>query len=117
MPREHLLIIEDDPALLELTTQLLYVAAVFQLADAANIVSRSVLQGTGDVRFCAWMGISLAWMLTPPLTWLLAYHLGLGALGGWLGLCFELFVATAIFVTRVRGTRWHAAADRTAAEL
>jgi len=107
----------DDPALLELTTRLLGVAAVFQLADAANIVSRSVLQGTGDVRFCAWMGVSLAWMLTPPLTWLLAYHYGLGAFGGWLGLCFELFVATAIFTTRVRGTRWHAAADRTAAEL
>jgi hypothetical protein len=59
------------------------------------------------------MGISLAWLLTPPLTWLLAYHYGLGALG----LCFELFVATAIFATRVRGTRWYAAADRTAAEI
>jgi MATE family multidrug resistance protein len=107
----------DDPELLQLTTRLFYVAAVFQLADAANIVSRSVLQGTGDVRFCAWMGITLAWMLTPPLTWLLAYHYALGALGGWLGLCFELFIATAIFSSRVRGTRWYAAADRSIAEL
>ena len=107
----------DDPALLELTTRLLYIAAVFQLADAVNIVSRSVLQGTGDVRFCAWMGITLSWMLTPPLTWLFAYHYGLGALGGWSALCFELFIATAIFSSRVRGNRWHAAADRTVAEL
>jgi MATE family multidrug resistance protein len=107
----------DDPALIELTTRLLYIAAVFQLADAVNIVSRSVLQGTGDVRFCAWMGITLAWMLTPPLTWLLAYHYGLGAIGGWLGFCFELFIATAIFASRVRGTRWHAAADRSLARL
>ncbi len=107
----------DDPELLQLTTRLFYVAAIFQLADATNIVSRSVLQGTGDVRFCAWMGITLAWMLTPPLTWLLAYHYALGALGGWLGLCFELFIATAIFSSRVRGTRWYAAADRSVAEL
>jgi MATE family multidrug resistance protein len=107
----------DDPALLQLTTRLFYVAAVFQLADAVDIVSRSVLQGTGDVRFCAWTGITLAWMLTPPLTWLLAYHYELGALGGWLGLCVELFIATVVFSSRVRGTRWHAAADRSIAGL
>jgi MATE family multidrug resistance protein len=107
----------DDPALLDLTKQLLWVAAVFQLADAVNIVSRSVLQGTGDVRFCAWVGISLAWALTPPLTWLFAYRGGMGALGGWIALCFELFLATAIFLSRVRGTRWHAAADRSIRQI
>ena len=106
-----------DPELLLLTTQLLYVAAIFQLADAFNIISRSVLQGTGDVRYCAWIGITLAWLLTPPLTWLLAYHAGLGALGGWIGLCAEIFLTTAIFWRRVRGTRWHAAADRSLAGL
>jgi Na+-driven multidrug efflux pump len=56
-------------------------------------------------------------MLTPPLTWLLAYHYELGALGGWLGLCVELFIATVVFSSRVRGTRWHAAADRSIAGL
>lgn len=107
----------DDPALLELSTHLLYVAAIFQIADGINIVSRSVLQGTGDVRFCAWVGIALSWMLTPPLTWLFAYHYGLGALGGWMGLCIDVFVVTGVFWTRVRGTRWYAAADRSLEEL
>jgi MATE family multidrug resistance protein len=107
----------DDPELLTLTTRLLYVAAVFQLADAVNIVSRSVLQGTGDVRFCAWVGISVSWTLTPPLTWLLAYRHELGALGGWLALCFEIGIATLLFLLRVRGTRWYAAADRSMSEL
>jgi len=107
----------DDPELLELTRRLFYVAAIFQIADAVNIVSRSVLQGTGDVRFCAVAGITCAWLLTPPLTWLLAYRGGLGAIGGWTALSLELFIATAIFSTRVRGTGWHAAADRSVAEM
>lgn len=107
----------QDPELLRVVRQLLYVAAAFQVADAVNIIARSVLQGTGDVRFCAVAGIFLAWMMTPPLTWLLAYRAGLGALGGWLGLLLEIFVTAVIFWLRVRGTRWHAAADRSLAEV
>lgn len=106
----------DDPALHTLATRLLYIAAAFQIADGINIVARSVLQGTGDVRFCAWAGIVLSWMMTPPLTWLFAYHYGLGALGGWIGLCLDIFVTTAVFWIRVRGSRWHRAADRSLAE-
>jgi MATE family multidrug resistance protein len=107
----------QDAELLHMAQQLLYVAAAFQVADAINIIARSVLQGTGDVRFCALAGIMLAWMMTPPLTWLLAYRAGLGAFGGWLGLCLEIFVTAIIFWIRVRGTRWHAAADRSLLEI
>ena len=102
-----------DPVLLELTTHLLYVAAAFQIADGANIVARGVLRGTGDVDFAARVGIAVAWVMTPAATWLLGYRLGLGALGGWLGICMEIFVAAGIFWWRLRGDFWHAAADRT----
>jgi len=106
-----------DPELVLLVTRLLYVAAAFQLADAANVVARNILQGTGDVRFCAWVGITLSWMVTPPLTWLLAYHYELGALGGWIGLGFDIHLVTLVFLLRLRGTRWHASADRSLAEI
>ncbi len=107
----------EDPELTALATRLLYVAAAFQIVDGINIISRSVLQGTGDVRFCAWAGILLSWMMTPPLTWFFGYHMGLGAFGGWIGLCIDIFVGTTVFVARVRGTRWHRAADRSLEEL
>jgi MATE family multidrug resistance protein len=107
----------SEPELLLLGTRLLYVAAAFQVADGVNIVSRSVLRGTGDVRFCAWAGIVLSWLMTPPLTWLFAYHYGLGALGGWIGLCLDIFLTTTVFWLRLRGTRWHKAADASLAEL
>ncbi len=106
-----------DPELLSLGTRLLYVAAAFQVADGINIVCRSILRGTGDVRFCAWAGIVLSWMMTPPLTWLFAYHYGLGAEGGWIGLCLDIFLTTGVFWFRLRATRWHKAADASMAEL
>ncbi len=74
-----------DLAVRSITTKLLWIAAAFQLFDAANAVARSVLRGTGDVRTPAVVGALAAWAATPPLTWLLGFRLGLGAIGGWLG--------------------------------
>ena len=107
----------DEPELLALATKLLYVAGAFQIADGVNILARSILRGCGDVRFCATVGIFFAWMLTPPLTWLLGYHYGLGAFGGWLGLCFEIFLTAGIFWHRLSGEGWHASADASLREL
>jgi MATE family multidrug resistance protein len=99
-----------NPEVVSVTTRLLYVAAVFQVFDAANVVARSVLRGTGDVRFAAVVGVSSAWLATPPLAWLLGYRLGLGAFGGWLGLCLEIIVAATILALRVERGGWAPAA-------
>jgi MATE family multidrug resistance protein len=107
----------QEPELIQLATRLLYVAAAFQIADGVNILARSVLRGTGDVRFCAWVGIFFAWIMTPPLTLLLGYHYGLGALGGWLGLTLEIYLTAVIFWRRLQGGGWHASADATLREL
>jgi MATE family multidrug resistance protein len=95
----------------------MHVAAVFQVADGANMVGRAVLRGTGDVRFPAVVGVITAWVCTPPLTWLFGYRLGMGALGGWIGLCVEIFVGAAIFWTRLGSGGWRAAAAATRAEV
>jgi len=99
----------DDPALCAITVKLLTVAAVFQVFDGANIISRSVLRGTGDVRYPAVVGTVAAWMLTPPAMWLLGYRLGMGALGGWIGLCAELMLTAALFWLRLERGGWRAA--------
>ncbi len=106
----------DDLAVRAVTARLLCVAAVFQVFDAASVVARSVLRGTGDVRFPALIAVTTAWVSTPPLTWLLGYHFGLGAVGGWLGLCVEIVVGAIILWIRVErgGWRRHAAEARAA---
>lgn len=107
------------PFTVELATQavavrLLLVASVFQVFDAANIVARSVLRGTGDVRAAAVIGIGTAWAMTPPLTWLLGLEMGWGALGGWIGLCLEVIVGALLLWARLRRGAWrhHAAESR-----
>jgi MATE family multidrug resistance protein len=107
----------SDPSVIAVAVPLLHVACAFQVADAANVVARCILRGTGDVRFPAVIGILTAWSLTPPLTWLLGHHLGMGAFGGWLGLCAEILAAAGIFWWRLIRRRWKPAAARSRAAL
>ncbi|HEX6838309.1 MAG TPA: MATE family efflux transporter [Polyangia bacterium] len=103
----------SDPTLLATAVRLLYVAAVFQTFDGANIAARCILRGVGDVRFAAVVGVVTAWMMTPPLAWLLGWRAGLGAYGGWLGLCGECIIGALVLWHRVATGRWRAVAEAT----
>jgi multidrug resistance protein, MATE family len=96
-------------ALSAVTVRLLRVAALFQVSDGANIVGRAVLRGVGDMRYAAVVGVATAWLMTPPLTWLLGARLHLGAAGGWLGLCGESVLGCALVWRRLRSGAWRRA--------
>ncbi len=100
-----------EPGLSAVAVRLLHVAAVFQVADGLNVVARGTLRGAGDVRAPAVVGVLTSWVFTPPLTWLLGYRLGLGAFGGWLGLCAEILVGAAILWWRLERGGWLPAAE------
>jgi len=100
----------DHAVILQATT-LLHIAAIFQLFDAANIVVRCTLRGAGDVRYAAVVGVVTSWLCTPTLTWILGKHYGLGAVGGWLGLCLEIFIAAGILWWRLERRGWTRAAE------
>jgi MATE family multidrug resistance protein len=106
-----------DPVLAAAAIRLLHVGAVFQVFDGANIVARATLRGTGDVRYSAVVGVVTSWALTPPLTWLLGYRFGLGAYGGWLGLCAEIVAGALILWWRLERRGWKAAALSSREEL
>lgn len=107
----------SDAAVIATAIPLLHVAAAFQVADAANVVARGVLRGTGDVRYPAVIGILSAWSLTPPLCWLLGHELGLGAFGGWIGLSAEIMAAAGLFWWRLVRRGWQRSAARSRADL
>ena len=73
-------------------------------------MARGVLRGAGDVRYPAVVGVVTSWVCTPPLCWLLGYRLGLGARGGWLGLCLEVFVSASLMWWRLKSRGWAPAA-------
>ncbi|MBN1612229.1 MAG: MATE family efflux transporter [Polyangiaceae bacterium] len=107
----------DGPAVVALAARLLFVAGVFGLFDALNIVARGVLRGTGDVRYAAVVGVTVAWLCTPTLAWGLGHGLGMGALGGWLGLAAEILATAALFGSRVERLGWAKAAAAARAKL
>jgi MATE family multidrug resistance protein len=106
-----------DAALGARATVLLHVSFAFLVADAANVIARGVLRGASDVRFAAAVGIVTSWLTTPPLTWLLGMHLGLGVVGGWIGLALEIIVGASLFWLRVWRGGWRPAAARARREI
>jgi MATE family multidrug resistance protein len=107
----------SDPTVMQRASGLLHVAALFQVIDAANMVARGALRGAGDVRYPAIVGVVCSWAATPPLCWLLGYRLGLGASGGWLGICLEVMVGGALMWWRLASHRWAGAAVASRARL
>jgi MATE family multidrug resistance protein len=107
----------SSAALAVVAIRLLRVAAVFQVFDGANVIARSVLRGSGDVRFAAVIGVTTSWLLTPPLAWLLGYRFGLGAYGGWLGLCAEIIAGAFLLWWRLERRTWLAAAAESRARM
>ena len=99
-----------DAALAARANTLLHVSLAFLVADAANVIARGILRGASDVRYAAVVGIATAWLTTPPLTWLLGVHWGLGVVGGWIGLALEIVVGASIFWYRVYRGGWRPAA-------
>jgi multidrug resistance protein, MATE family len=100
-----------------LAVRLIHVAAVFQLFDGANVVARCVLRGTGDVRVPAAIAVVTAWVCTPTFTYVLGIVLGLGAFGGWLGLCLEIVIGSALLWWRLEQNQWLPSARRSRDEL
>lgn len=86
--------------------QLLFVAAVFQLADALAMISSQTLDGTGDSRFTMTVSVSTAWLLFVPLTILFAFVLDFGAVGAWWAICARLFTMAAVYSWRLHSGRW-----------
>ena len=87
-------------------TVLLAVAAAFQIADMVQIVSVSVLRGLRDTAIPMAIALVSYWVVGIPVAALLAFPLGFGAPGVWMGLAAGLALAalllTARFVARER---------------
>lgn len=89
----------DDPAVLEMASALLIVAAAFQFCDSLQIIAGGALRGLDDVHTPAWIAFWAYWVVSIPLGWLLAVKLGWGVTGMWWGITLGLTI-TAILLGR-----------------
>lgn len=85
-----------------LATQLLLVAAVFQIFDGAQVIGAGVLRGLTDVRIPTLITFVAYWIFALPGGYLLAFKTDMGPVGVWMGLAAGLGCA-AVFL----GWRFH----------
>lgn len=90
IPATVLGLFTTDPTVLRLGTQLLYVAAVFQVFDGAQGVLTGMLRGSGNTSSALWANLIGHWGVGLPAGCWLAFGLGWGAPGLWGGLCAGL---------------------------
>ncbi|MBI2390381.1 MAG: MATE family efflux transporter [Deltaproteobacteria bacterium] len=89
----------DEPVIVVATT-LIQIAALFQLADGAQVVAAGALRGAADTRWPLMLNVVVHWGFGLPVGWWLAFHRGWGAVGLWLGLTAGLFVIAASLIAR-----------------
>ncbi len=92
----------NNEEVIALTTQLLLLAAIFQIFDGLQVVSLGILRGLADVKrpmiyaFIAYIIVNL------PLGYFLSFTLKVGPLGIWIGFVVGLICASLLFSTRFR---------------
>jgi MATE family multidrug resistance protein len=96
----------DDSAVAHVARSLLWIAAAFQVLDAANMVLRSALRGAKDVRVPALIGVAVVWTCIPTAGFLLGRLAGLGSVGGWLGFVAETTVGAVLMARRWKRGAW-----------
>jgi MATE family multidrug resistance protein len=92
----------DDARLIAIGTQLLAIAAVFQLFDGTQAVATGVLRGIGDTRTPMIVNVIGHWVFGLPAGYALCFNAGWGVAGLWAGLCIGL-----TFVAVVLTIAWH----------
>jgi len=88
------------PSILSLGVALMWVAALFQLVDAAQVMALGFLRGVQDTRWPMVLAAISYWGIGIPASMVLGFMLGMGAVGIWLGLVVGLAAASGLLMAR-----------------
>jgi MATE family multidrug resistance protein len=88
------------PVIIGIGVGLLAVAALFQLADAAQVMALGLLRGVQDTRVPMIYAVVSYWGVGVPAAYVFGFVLGWGGQGIWLGLVVGLALAGATMMTR-----------------
>ncbi|MGO4916233.1 MATE family efflux transporter [Pseudogemmobacter sp. W21_MBD1_M6] len=94
---------ETDPArpqIIAIGVSLLAVAALFQLADGAQVMALGLLRGVQDTRVPLVIAACSYWLVGVPASYVLGFTFGLGGPGIWLGLVIGLVLAAVLLMVR-----------------
>jgi MATE family multidrug resistance protein len=98
----HLLpwIYTSDNHVIVIASQLLIIAAFFQLFDGTQVVGLGVLRGMGDVNIPTLITFIAYWIIGLPVGYLLGIKFNMGVSGVWYGLVLGLLTASILLFIR-----------------
>lgn len=106
VPRTLLGLYTGDPEILALGARLLFIAALFQVFDGAQVAGICLLRGAADTRVPMMLAALGYWAVGLPTAYLLGFHTELGPAGVWVGLSAGLAVVAVLMAARVRRMLW-----------
>ncbi len=104
--RQLIGLFRPEEAIITLGSQILILAAFFQVFDGVGIIMRGALQGAGDTKWPAVVTVCYAWLFFLPSSYLLAYVLGYRALGAWFAATLYVVLYGLTMRWRFAGGRW-----------
>lgn len=90
----------SDAQVIGIASQLLLMAAIFQLSDGFQVVGVCLLRGMQDVKLPSALAFASYWLIMVPLGYLLAFHFGFGIRGIWIGFVVGLTIAAILMYAR-----------------
>ncbi|WP_103865889.1 MATE family efflux transporter [Aquimarina sp. I32.4] len=90
-----------DIEVVELTSSLLLIAAVFQISDGLQVNTLGLLRGIEDVKIPTMITLISYWVIAMPVSYILAFHKNMGAQGVWIGLLTGLTFSAIALIYRL----------------
>ena len=91
-----------DKRVITIASQLLIIAAFFQLFDGTQVVGLGILRGMGDVNIPTIATFLAYWVVGIPVGYVLGLRMHMGVKGVWYGLVLGLMVSSALMYLRFR---------------
>ncbi|MFD1882885.1 MATE family efflux transporter [Paracoccus pacificus] len=105
----------EAPMLIAIGSMLLGYAALFHMFDGLQAVALGLLRGVQDTRIPMYIAFFSYWAVGMPIAWVLAFPLGFGPPGLWLGLVASLVAASGLLLWRfwygLRHGKWVARSE------
>jgi len=100
LPERIAALYTSDAIVIALAAQLLVLAGLFQFSDGIQVAANGALRGLKDTRIPMFITTFAYWGVGMPVGWYLAFPMGLGARGMWMGLIAGLSMAAVLLPLR-----------------
>lgn len=98
VPETLIAVYTTEAGVVQLASQLLAIAALFQIFDGLQGVTTGTLRGLGDTRTAMVSNLAAFWLIGAPVSYGLCFRAGWGAPGLWWGLLLGLVLTSLVLL-------------------